>query len=55
MDQNIIYGIENIEKDIGKLSSAQKILLTTDGSVTAILDVIKGHGPTDTLSWPGGT
>ena len=49
MDQNIIYGIENIEKDIGKLSSAQKILLTTDGSVTAILDVIKGHVHLETL------
>ncbi|KAF5069454.1 chorismate--pyruvate lyase family protein [Methanobacterium aggregans] len=49
MDQNIIHGIEDIEKSIGKLSSAQKILLTTDGSVTAILDVIKGHVHLETL------
>jgi len=33
MEQNIFDGIEKIEKNAGKLSSAQKILLTTDGSV----------------------
>lgn len=43
MDQKIYEGIKNIEKDLGSLSSAQKILLATDGSVTTILDVLKGH------------
>lgn len=46
---NIIDEIRNIEKDVGELSSAQKILLTTDGSVTAILDVLKGHVDIQTL------
>jgi chorismate-pyruvate lyase len=49
MDQNILDGIENIEAVVGKLSNAQKILLTTDGSVTTILDVIKGHVQIETL------
>jgi len=49
MEQNIFDGIEKIEKTAGKLSSAQKILLTTDGSVTAILDVLKGHVDINTL------
>lgn len=49
MAQNILEDIRNIEKDVGKLSSAQKILLTTDGSVTAILDVLKGHVDITTL------
>lgn len=43
MDQKIFNGIKKIEKEIGSLSSAQKILLATDGSVTTILDVLKGH------------
>lgn len=43
MDQKIYEGIKNIEKELGSLSSAQKILLATDGSVTTILDVLKGH------------
>ncbi|HNR26534.1 MAG TPA: chorismate lyase, partial [Methanobacteriaceae archaeon] len=38
-----------IEKSLGNLSSAQKILLTTDGSVTTILDVLKGHVKIKTL------
>ncbi len=43
MDQKIFEGIQDIEKELGNLSSAQKILLATDGSVTTILDVLKGH------------
>ena len=46
---NIIDEIRDIEGDVGKLSSAQKILLTTDGSVTAILDVLKGHVDIETI------
>ena len=49
MPQNVFDEIHNIEKMVGKLSSAQKILLTTDGSVTAILDVLKGHVNINTL------
>jgi chorismate-pyruvate lyase len=49
MDQNILDGIKKIENKIGKLSNAQKILLTTDGSVTTILDVIRGHVEIETL------
>lgn len=41
--------IKEVENDIGKLSSAQKILLATDGSVTTILDVLKGHINVETL------
>ncbi|NYB51126.1 MAG: chorismate lyase [Methanobacteriaceae archaeon] len=43
MDPEIFEGIKNIEKELGNLSSAQKILLATDGSVTTILDVLKGQ------------
>ncbi|HHY08710.1 MAG TPA: chorismate lyase [Corynebacteriales bacterium] len=43
MNPKIYEGIGDIEKKLGKLSSAQKILLATDGSVTTILDVLKGH------------
>ncbi|HOI39230.1 MAG TPA: chorismate lyase [Methanobacterium sp.] len=43
MDHKIYEGIKDIEKQLGNLSSAQKILLATDGSVTTILDVLKGH------------
>ncbi len=43
MDEKIYEGIKDIEKKLGNLSSAQKILLATDGSVTTILDVLKGH------------
>ncbi len=49
MDKTILKSIEGIESEVGKLSNAQKILLTTDGSVTAILDVIKGHAKIETL------
>ena len=50
MDQNIFDSLENIEKTVGKLSSAQKILLITDGSVTNILDVLMGHVDINTLT-----
>ena len=43
MDKTILNEIKKIEKEVGTLSNAQKILLTTDGSVTTILDVIRGH------------
>jgi chorismate-pyruvate lyase len=49
MDQNILDGIHKIEDEVGKLSNAQKIILTTDGSVTTILDVIRGHVKIETL------
>jgi chorismate-pyruvate lyase len=49
MDVNILNGIKKIENEVGRLSNAQKILLTTDGSVTTILDVIKGHVRIETL------
>ena len=49
MDHSILDEIKKIEKNVGKLSSAQKILLTTDGSVTTILDVLKGHVNINTL------
>jgi chorismate-pyruvate lyase len=43
MDQKIFEGIKDIENQLGNLSSTQKILLATDGSVTTILDVLKGQ------------
>ena len=43
MDKKIFEDIKKIEKQLGPLSSAQKILLATDGSVTTILDVLTGH------------
>lgn len=49
MDEIILDGIIKIEKELGGLSSAQKILLATDGSVTTILDVLKGHVKIKTL------
>lgn len=50
MDPKIFEGIKDIEKKLGNLSSAQKILLATDGSVTTILDVLKGHVNIRTLT-----
>ncbi|BDC36395.1 MAG: DUF98 domain-containing protein [Candidatus Methanoliparum thermophilum] len=38
----MIEKIKNIEKDVGKLSSLQKLLLTTDGSITDILEILTG-------------
>jgi len=49
MDKIILEGIKKVEGDLGSLSSAQKILLATDGSVTTILDVLKGHVKIRTL------
>lgn len=49
MDQDIIDKIGKIEDKVGKLSSAQKILLTTDGSVTSILDILNGRVRVKTL------
>ncbi len=46
---NVMEKVNELEKDIGHLSSAQKILLATDGSVTTILDVLKGHIDVNTL------
>jgi len=42
MDVNVMEEIERIERIIGRLSNTQKILLSTDGSVTRILDVLRG-------------
>ena len=49
MNINVMDRIKEVESDIGNLSSAQKILLATDGSVTTILDVLKGHINVETL------
>jgi chorismate-pyruvate lyase len=49
MDKNILDSIHKIEDEVGKLSNAQKILLTTDGSVTSILDIIMGYVKIETL------
>ena len=49
MNINVMDRIKEVENDIGNLSSAQKILLATDGSVTTILDVLKGHIDVKTL------
>lgn len=49
MNVNVMDRIKEVENDIGNLSSAQKILLATDGSVTTILDVLKGHINVKTL------
>ena len=46
---NVMEKINELEKKIGNLSSAQKILLATDGSVTTILDVLKGNINVHTL------
>jgi len=49
MDKKIFEDIKKIEKRLGSLSSTQKILLATDGSVTTILDVLTGHVTIRTL------
>ena len=49
MDINVIDEIKRLEKIIGQLSNTQKILLATDGSVTRILDVLKGRVDIETL------
>ncbi len=50
MDSNIMQEINRLEKFIGDLSNTQKILLATDGSVTTILDVLKGRVNINTLA-----
>jgi chorismate-pyruvate lyase len=45
----VMEKIKEVENEIGNLSSAQKILLATDGSVTTILDVLKGRIDVNTL------
>ena len=43
INKPLIEKINNLEKDYeGYFSNTQKILLTTDGSITAILDVLHG-------------
>lgn len=43
INKPLIEKINNLEKDNNEtFSNTQKILLTTDGSITAILDVLKG-------------
>jgi len=49
MDINALDEINRLEKEIGELSNTQKILLATDGSVTRILDVLKGTVDITTL------
>ena len=42
-NKRLIEKIDDLEKDYGRqFSNTQKILLTTDGSITAILDVLYG-------------
>ncbi len=42
-NKRLIEKMDDLEKDYGqKFSNTQKILLTTDGSITAILDVLYG-------------
>lgn len=43
MGMNILEEIKKVETQVGRLSNTQKILLATDGSVTTILDVLKGQ------------
>ena len=55
MDKNeankrLIEKMDDLEEDYGQeFSNTQKILLTTDGSITAILDVLYGKITLDTL------
>ncbi len=42
MDINVMDEVNRLEKIMGTLSNTQKILLSTDGSVTTILDVLTG-------------
>ena len=46
----LIEKINKVEEDYGKkFSNTQKILMTTDGSITAILDVLHGKIDLKTL------
>jgi chorismate-pyruvate lyase len=49
IDANILNEIAKLEKNNCELSSTQKILLATDGSVTTILDVLNGKISIKTL------
>lgn len=49
MSINVMDRINELQEQTGHLSSVQKILLATDGSVTNILDVLKGHIDVKTL------
>ncbi len=50
INQRLIEKIYTVEKNYGKtFSNTQKILLTTDGSITAILDVLNGKIDLKTL------
>ena len=49
-NKRLIEKMNDLEKDYGRtFSNTQKILLTTDGSITAILDVLYGKIDLDTL------
>lgn len=49
-NKRLIEKINDLEADYGQeFSNTQKILLTTDGSITAILDVLYGKITLDTL------
>jgi chorismate-pyruvate lyase len=49
-NKRLIEKMNDLEKDYGQqFSNTQKILLTTDGSITAILDVLYGKITLDTL------
>lgn len=49
-NKRLIEKMEDLEETYGqKFSNTQKILLTTDGSITAILDVLYGKINLDTL------
>lgn len=49
-NKSLIEKINNLEKEYGRpFSNTQKILLTTDGSITAILDVLYGKITLTTL------
>lgn len=49
-NKRLIEKIDDVEKEYGKsFSNTQKILLTTDGSITAILDVLFGKIELSTL------
>jgi chorismate-pyruvate lyase len=50
IDTNILNKVRKLEKENYKLSNTQKILLSTDGSVTTILDVLNGKINIKTLT-----
>ncbi|MDR2425780.1 MAG: chorismate pyruvate-lyase family protein [Endomicrobium sp.] len=49
-DINVLEEIEKLKKKTGKLSSVEKILLSTDGTVTTILDILNGKTAIKILS-----